>query len=446
MSTIIFLIIGIAAGAAIGWFASTTKSGKHIDSIKTGLAEKEAEIKMLRREIELTAEQKLRDEEQRRRDEEQRRRDDEQKRKDDDAREKHYAEQLRASQEQLKNATSDLLKLRAEELNKSNSSQMNAIIEPLKEKIKEMQQAMESTREMNTRNTASLQQAIEDVIKRTASIGDEAGKLAKALRHENKIQGNWGETILNELLESQGLKQGIHYEVQATIKDKNGRPVLNENTDKRMVPDVILNYSKGKSLIIDSKVSLSAFLDYTAAETEEQKKEALDRHIKSIRSHVKELANKNYKRYILPPRESLNFMIMFVPNESALQLAIINDSSLWREALGMGVFIAGEYNLVATLRIVELAWIQEVQAEQQRKVSELATQLIERVGEFYSHFRLIRERMESVNKAYSDAEKKLMTGRQNMLSPAQKLKEMGYKEKEKYPLPESNESAGILIE
>ena len=416
MSTIIFLIIGIAAGAAIGWFASTTKSGKHIDSIKTGLAEKEAEIKMLRREIELTAEQKLRDEEQRRRDEEQ-------KRKDDDARERHYAEQLRASQEQLKNATSDLLKLRAEELNKSNSSQMNAIIEPLKEKIKEMQQAMESTREMNTRNTASLQQAIEDVIKRTASIGDEAGKLAKALRHENKIQGNWGETILNELLESQGLKQGIHYEVQATIKDKNGRPVLNENTDKRMVPDVILNYSKGKSLIIDSKVSLSAFLDYTAAETEEQKKEALDRHIKSIRSHVKELAN-----------------------ESALQLAIINDSSLWREALGMGVFIAGEYNLVATLRIVELAWIQEVQAEQQRKVSELATQLIERVGEFYSHFRLIRERMESVNKAYSDAEKKLMTGRQNMLSPAQKLKEMGYKEKEKYPLPESNESAGILIE
>lgn len=423
MSTIIFLIIGIATGIAIGWLASSTKSGKVAANLRAGISEKETEIRMLRREMELTCEQR---------------------RKDDEARDRHYAEQLRVAREQLKNATNELLHLRAEELNRSNSSQMNAIIEPLKEKIKEMQEAMENTREMNTRNTASLHQAIEDVIKRTASIGDEAGKLAKALRHENKIQGNWGETILNELLESQGLKQGIHYEVQSTIKDKNGKPVLNETTDKRMIPDVILNYNKGKSLIIDSKVSLAAFLDYTAAETEEERREALDRHIKSIRSHVKELANKNYKRYILPPRESLNFMIMFVPNESALQLAIINDPSLWREALSAGVFIAGEYNLVATLRIVELAWIQEVQAEQQRKVSELATQLIERVGEFYSHFRLIRERMEAVDRAYSEAEKKLMTGRQNLIAPAQKLKEMGYKEKDRYPLPESDGNIEML--
>lgn len=425
MSTIIFLIIGIATGIAIGWLASSTKSGKVAANLRAGISEKETEIRMLRREMELTCEQR---------------------RKDDEARDRHYAEQLRVAREQLKNATDELLHLRAEELNRSNSSQMNAIIEPLKEKIKEMQEAMENTREMNTRNTASLHQAIEDVIKRTASIGDEAGKLAKALRHENKLQGNWGETILNELLESQGLKQGIHYEVQSTIKDKNGKPVLNETTDKRMIPDVILNYNKGKSLIIDSKVSLAAFLDYTAAETEEERREALDRHIKSIRSHVKELANKNYKRYILPPRESLNFMIMFVPNESALQLAIINDPSLWREALSAGVFIAGEYNLVATLRIVELAWIQEVQAEQQRKVSELATQLIERVGEFYSHFRLIRERMEAVDKAYSEAEKKLMTGRQNLIAPAQKLKEMGYKEKDRYPLPESDGNIEMLQE
>lgn len=425
MSTIIFLIIGIAAGIAIGWLSATAKSGKAAGNLRAEISEKETDIKMLRREMELTGEQR---------------------RKDDEARDRHYDEQLRVTREQLKNATDELLHLRAEELNRSNSSQMNAIIEPLKEKIKEMQEAMENTREMNTRNTASLHQAIEDVIKRTASIGDEAGKLAKALRHENKIQGNWGETILNELLESQGLKQGIHYEVQSTIKDKNGKPVLNETTDKRMIPDVILNYNKGKSLIIDSKVSLAAFLDYTAAETEEERREALDRHIKSIRSHVKELANKNYKRYILPPRESLNFMIMFVPNESALQLAIINDPSLWREALSAGVFIAGEYNLVATLRIVELAWIQEVQAEQQRKVSELATQLIERVGEFYSHFRLIRERMEAVDKAYSEAEKKLMTGRQNLIAPAQKLKEMGYKEKDRYPLPESDGNIEILQE
>lgn len=433
MYTTIFLIIGIAAGAAIGWLAASMNIQKKTAFMTGEISDKEAEIKMLRREIELAAEQRLRDEEQRRRDEEQ-------KRKDDEIRERHYAEQLRTSQEQLKNATSELLKSRAEELNRSNASQMSSIIEPLKEKIKEMQAAMDNSREINTRNAAALHQAIEDIMKRTASIGDEAGKLAKALRHENKIQGNWGEAILDELLESQGLHKGVHYEVQATIKDKNGKPVLNDTTDKRMIPDVILNYSKDKALIIDSKVSLSAFLDYSGASTEEQRKDALDRHLKSLRAHVRELANKNYKRYILPPRESLDYVIMFVPNESALQLALVNDPSLWREALAMNVFIAGEYNLIAALRIIRLAWIQEVQAEQQRKVFDEATTLIERVGEFYHHFRQIRDKMDKVSEAYNDAEKKLMTGRQSILVPAQRLKEMGYKEKGRYPLPDNTAS------
>ncbi len=204
-----------------------------------------------------------------------------------------------------------------------------------------------------------------------------------------------------------------------------------------MIPDVILNYSNDKALIIDSKVSLSAFLDYTGASNDTERAAALDRHIKSLRSHVRELSIKNYKRYVLPPRESLDYMIMFVPNESALQLALVNDPTLWRDALNAGVFIAGEYNLIAALRIIRLAWIQEVQAEQQRKVFEEATSLIERVGEFYHHFRIIRDRMDKVNEAYTDAEKKLISGRQSILVPAQRLKEMGYKEKDRYPLPDN---------
>lgn len=408
MENIIYLIIGLSVGAVAGWLIARAKAVKTISSL-------EADKKMLQREIQLIQEQKE---------------------KDDAARDRHYSEQLRMAQEQLKNATAELLAARTQELNRNNATQMNSIIDPLKEKIKEMQAAMDSSREQSTRNTATLHQAIEEIMKRTASIGDEAGRLAKALRHENKIQGNWGEAILSELLESQGLHEGVHYDVQATIKDKAGRPVLNEHTDKRMIPDVILKYSNDKALIIDAKVSLSAFLDYTGAETEEERAAALDRHLKSLRSHVKELAAKNYKRYILPPRESLDYVIMFVPNESALQLALINDPSLWREALSLGVFIAGEYNLVAALRIIRLAWIQEVQAEQQRKVFEEATSLVERVGEFYKRFTSIKKAIDDAAGAYGEAEKKLVTGRQSMLVPARRLKEMGYKEKATSPLPD----------
>ncbi len=199
MTLFLCITAALATGIAIGWLAMNAKATKTISA-------HEAEIKMLTREIELIGEQK---------------------RKDDEIRDRHYAEQLRIAREEVKNTTSELLKLRARELDQSNTSQMTAIIEPLKEKIKEMQQAMDNSREQYTRNAAALHQALEDIMKRTATIGDEAGKLAKALRHENKIQGNWGEAILSELLESQGLHEGIHYDVQSTLKDKNGRPVLN---------------------------------------------------------------------------------------------------------------------------------------------------------------------------------------------------------------------------
>lgn len=279
-----------------------------------------------------------------------------QKAHDEEARTKQYNEQLRLMQEQVKSATQEMLNLRSKELHESNARQMDSIITPLKENIKEMKTAMDQSRDTHTRTTASLRQAIEDIMKRTASIGDEADKLARALRHENKTQGNWGEIVLGELLESQGLKKGIHYDVQSTLRDKNGKPILNERTDKRMIPDVVLHYPDGKDAIIDSKASLSAFIDYNAAEDDNERAAALKRHTISIRNHVKELVAKDYKRYIVHPRQSLDYVIMFVPNESALQLALYNDPSLWRDALREGVFITGEQNLTAALRIIHLAW------------------------------------------------------------------------------------------
>ena len=161
-----------------------------------------------------------------------------------------------------------------------------------------------------------------------------------------------------------------------------------------MIPDVVLHYPDGKDAIIDSKASLSAFIDYNAAEDDNERAAALKRHTISIRNHVKELVAKDYKRYIVHPRQSLDYVIMFVPNESALQLALYNDSSLWRDALREGVFITGEQNLTAALRIIHLAWTQEIQAQSQRKVFEEATTMVERVGEFCKAFEAVGERID----------------------------------------------------
>lgn len=356
-----------------------------------------------------------------------------------------FREQLDMAREQLKTTAADLLAARTADLNRANVRDIDNVLQPLRQNIKEMKEAMDASRDINIRNTASLHQAISDIMERTAGIGAEADKLARALRHENKTQGNWGEVILSELLDSQGLKRGINYEVQSTIVDKNGRPVLNETTDKRMIPDVILHYSDNKDLIIDAKVSLSAYLDYTGAESEEAREDALRRHVKSIRAHVKELAAKDYRRYILHPRQSLDYVIMFVPNEAALQLAMSVEPTLWRDAMKEGVFISGECNLTAALRIIHLAWRQEVQAQSQRKVFEEANLLIGRVGDFYKTFTDIGARIDKAKEAFTDSANKLINGRQSLMVPARRLRDMGAKEKAGAPLPEP-ESESLLTE
>lgn len=360
-----------------------------------------------------------------------------QKSKDDEERQKQFNDQLGMVQEQLKSTTEKLLKTRAEELSTTNSTQMSAIIDPLKETIKEMKDAMHSNRDTSNKNTASLEKAIEEVLKRANDVGSEADKLARALRSENKIQGNWGEIILEELLKSQGLEEGKHYDTQETLKDATGKALRNDDTGKRMIPDVVMHYPDKKDAIIDAKVSLSAFIDYQNAENEEERSNALTRHIISVKSHIDELAKKDYSRYIIAPRQSINYVIMFVPNESALQLALYNEPMLWRDAFGKGVFITSEQNLTAALRIIKMAWTHMAQTKNQEEVFRLADMLVKRVGEFYDYFKTIGDKIEAVHNAYEKADKKLITGKQNMIAPAKRLIELGAKEDVQRTLPET---------
>lgn len=363
----------------------------------------------------------------------------EQTRKEAEGRSRQFGEQLALVKEQLQNATQELLKQRVQELSTQNTTQMNAIIRPLKETISDMKTAMDQSRDTHNKNTASLEKAIEEVMKRTVEIGAEADKLAHALRNENKIQGNWGELILDELLESQGLKEGIHYEKQVTLRDRSGKAILNEETGRRMIPDTILHYPDGKDAVIDSKVSLTAFVDYQNATTDEERAEALQRHVRSIRQHVTELARKDYSAYIKSPRQALNYVIMFVPNEGALQLALTEAPDLWRDAFSKGVFITGEQNLTAALRIIQIAWTQMQQAQNQEAIYDSARMLLDRVADFIGYFETVGQKLQDASLVYAKAADKLKDGRQSIVGAANKLIKLGAKASAKKSIPEENE-------
>ena len=347
--------------------------------------------------------------------------------------------QLELVKEQLSTTTQEMLRQRTADLHQANAQQMGAIIDPLKETIREMKSSMDSSRDQNNKNTAALGEQIKQMLASAQNIGQKADHLADALRNESKVQGNWGETILSELLQNQGLKEGVHYDVQTALRDDRGDLLLHEETGSKMIPDVVLHYPDNKDVVIDSKVSLTAFLDYMEADSEDHRKEALGRHLASMHQHVKELSRKNYSSYIKNGHQSLDYVIMFVPNESALQLALLNDTHLWRDAFDKGVFITSEQNLIAALRMIQLAWTQELQHQNQERVYELANTLVDRVSDFTERFDKLGEGITSLQRQYEESRKKLNTGRQSLLGPARQLVELGAKENPKRPLPPPEE-------
>ena len=281
--------------------------------------------------------------------------------------EKQFAERLQLLQEQLRTTTEKLLKQRADELDKSNRSQMDSIIAPLKAVMTEMKKSMDDNRESFTRSTASLGEQIRQMHATTASLGAEAEKLSRALQTGPKIQGDFGEMKLNDLLDKFGFTKGVEYDVQYTMRDAKGNVIHNDDTNDMMRPDVVLHYPDHKDVIIDSKASLTAFINYVNAETDDERRKALDEHVKSVRRHVDELSAKNYAKYSMEGGTTLDFVIMFVPQEAAMQLAVSADPSLWNYAFERKVVITGEQNLFSLLRLLQIAWTQQRQADNQER-------------------------------------------------------------------------------
>ena len=339
---------------------------------------------------------------------------------------------------QFMNMAQQVLERSTAKLKDSNTETMTGITQPLKEAISNMQKAISENQKESAAHSASFREQMLQMMQQTQLLGEKAESLTNVLRRDNKVSGNMGEIILGDLLASQGLTEGTHYEVQTRLRDDLGRPLKHDETGKEMQPDVILHYPQGQDAIIDSKVSLVAYEKYVNAETPEEKERYLQEHIKSVRSHVNELARKDYSKYIKNGRETVDFVIMFVPFESSLQLALANDPTLWREAFEKKVFVTGEQNLLGILHMIHIAWVQNQQAENQEKVFGLAEQLLDRLGDFVQRYNDLGTKIEAVQKAYDNTNNKLVTGRQSVVQKGRELIDLGAKENanRKIPMPE----------
>lgn len=352
-------------------------------------------------------------------------------------RQKQFDQQLETIQEQFQNLASKILDQTTQKLKSENVESMSHITQPLKQNIEQLQQAIDKTNHETAKSTASLSEQLKSMAEQTAKIDASATRLTNVMRGANKVQGNWGELTLMNLLDSQGLRLGVDYDVQQTLSDDRGNVLTNEESGKRMIPDVILHYPNNEDIIIDSKMTIDAYVNYMNAEDEIVKKKYADDVVKSIRTQFTSLSKKDYTSYIKAPRRAIDFVIMYVPYEGALQLALLTDPKLWHDAFEKKVFITSQQNLMAILKIIQIAWRQYAQTENQKRVYDLADEMLRRVGDFIKRFDKVGKDIETLHKDYDEAYKKAYTGRQSIVQKANDLKVLGAKESANAPIPET---------
>ena len=423
--TILFFALGLLLGAGIVYFLSN----KSLTAVRLETATLQAQLTAEREQHtrEMTAKDEQHNREMALRDA--------QNEKETLLRQEQFEKQIETAKEQFQNLANKVLEQTSTKLKADNLESMSYITQPLKDNLTQLQQAIDKTNQESTKNTASLAQQLKLMAEQTDKIGTTATRLTNVMRGGNKTQGNWGELTLMNLLESQGLRVGIDYDVQQTIADEKGNIVLNEESGRRMIPDVVLHYPNGEDVVIDSKMTIDAYANYMNAEDDVARKKYADDVVRSIRTQFTSLAKKDYSTYIQAPRRAIDFVIMYVPFEGALQLALSLDPKLWNDAFERKVFITGQQNLMAILKIIQIAWRQYAQSENQKRVYALAEELLKRVGDFVKRFDKVGRDIDTLQKDYDEAYKKAYTGRQSIVQKANDLKALGAKENANSPIP-----------
>lgn len=337
-------------------------------------------------------------------------------------------EQLRREQEALlesrfKNLANDILRQNTADLKTQNEERLREILAPLRTNIDDFRKTVTDTYNNEARERFSLSERIKELVDLNQSISRQARELSEALRGDSKVQGDWGEMVLESILEKSGLQKGVEYITQVTT-DSDGNSLRNED-GTLLRPDVVVKYPDGRFVVIDSKVSLTAFVDYANADNDEIRDGAAMRHVRSVKKHIDELARKRYQEYVGDAK--LDFVMMFIPNEPAYIAAMRLDPGLWQEAYDRQVLIVSPTHLVSGLKLIAQLWSRDRHTKNAITIAEEAGKMYDKFADFTKDMERIEKALGTTRKAYDDAMTKLTAGTGNLMTRALNLQKLGVK-------------------
>ena len=337
-------------------------------------------------------------------------------------------EQFRSTLEQMRhefrNMANEALQKNTEQFNRVAQERLEAMLQPFDKDLKQFREKVESYYGEESRQRFSLQENIKSLVEANRRISDEAVNLTRAIAgtNNNKFQGDWGETILEQILENSGLIEGEQWEHQVTLRDGNGCAAVNEESKRTMKPDVIVHFPGKRDIIIDSKVSLKAYMEYLATEDETVRAVRLKEHVASVRRHIDELAGKRYDKYNI---NSLDYVMLFIPNEPSYFVAMEADNGLWNYAYKKGIVLISPSNLISTLFVVNSLWTRERQQRDVQRIVDTANAIYDKFVNFTDNFGKIEDALGKAQCAYDEALKQLRTGKGNISKRLGELKDMG---------------------